>query len=280
MHKIDTETRTANDEFRDADPSQNIPPTGLNAAFFNTIQRELCNVVTGFGGTLSKDNDHQIVDVLKGLGFAVVLSTDGTASVPAGAKNVFIVCSARNLDIIGTLKNSMVFIVPLWSSDSVDSISVKNNGVSTELTIRKFSGFVGIAVNNGDDFFVGPMFPLSLSDRYAFGNITATSLEHTVAIDNGVIFDSNAAGPNGEYRPWQLFNNWKVGQVKRVRSIAVATKSYKMACYVSGAGTLGNVEFYPNSYREFLCVGSYTTPAGFVYAVLAVNGPESLTEEA
>ena len=41
MHKINTETATQNGEFTDGDELQSIAPTDLNAAWFNSVQREL-----------------------------------------------------------------------------------------------------------------------------------------------------------------------------------------------------------------------------------------------
>ena len=47
MHKINTDTATSGGEFTDGDEGQAIPPTDLNAAWFNSVQRELIAILTG-----------------------------------------------------------------------------------------------------------------------------------------------------------------------------------------------------------------------------------------
>lgn len=64
MHKIDTDT-SVDSEFTDGVPESGQPATRLNAKWFNTIQRELCNLLTKFGVALSETNDQQIYDLLK-----------------------------------------------------------------------------------------------------------------------------------------------------------------------------------------------------------------------
>ncbi|EEL2518414.1 hypothetical protein G9I05_004357 [Salmonella enterica] len=69
MKKIGDITPTAdeNSEFTDGDVSKYTPPTLLMAAWFNAIQRELCNVV-GFDGTpLDGANDQQVLEAIRRL---------------------------------------------------------------------------------------------------------------------------------------------------------------------------------------------------------------------
>ncbi|EHJ8971189.1 hypothetical protein G6S35_003140 [Salmonella enterica] len=69
MKKIGDITPTAdkNGEFTDGNVSQYIPPTLLLAAWFNAVQRELCNVV-GFDGTgTDGGNDSQVLEAVKRL---------------------------------------------------------------------------------------------------------------------------------------------------------------------------------------------------------------------
>ncbi len=60
MHKIDTDTAVGN-EFVDGNAAASIRATRLNAKWFNTIQRELCNIVTKAGMALSKSDDGQVL---------------------------------------------------------------------------------------------------------------------------------------------------------------------------------------------------------------------------
>lgn len=60
MHKIDTDT-AVNSEFTDGVPESGQPATRLNAKWFNTIQRELSNIVTKAGMELSQSDDGQVL---------------------------------------------------------------------------------------------------------------------------------------------------------------------------------------------------------------------------
>lgn len=63
MHKIDTDTAVGN-EFVDGNAAASIKATRLNAKWFNTIQRELCNIVTKAGMALSENDDGQVLTAI------------------------------------------------------------------------------------------------------------------------------------------------------------------------------------------------------------------------
>lgn len=69
MRKIGDITPTANDqgEFTDGDVAQYIQPTLLMAAWFNVVQRELCNVVEFDGTQPDKANDQQVLEAIEKL---------------------------------------------------------------------------------------------------------------------------------------------------------------------------------------------------------------------
>lgn len=66
MQKIGdiTNTATPEGEFTDGSVAGGVSPTLLPAEWFNTIQRELCNLITKNGGGLDPDNDQQIFEIL------------------------------------------------------------------------------------------------------------------------------------------------------------------------------------------------------------------------
>lgn len=66
MQKIGdiTNTATPEGEFTDGSVAGGVSPTLLPAEWFNTIQRELCNLITKNGGVLDPDNDQQIFEIL------------------------------------------------------------------------------------------------------------------------------------------------------------------------------------------------------------------------
>lgn len=69
MRKIGDITPTANDqgEFTDGDVAEYIQPTLLVAAWFNVVQRELCNVVEFDGTQPDKANDQQVLEAIEKL---------------------------------------------------------------------------------------------------------------------------------------------------------------------------------------------------------------------
>lgn len=60
-----TSTATPEGEFTDGNVAGGVNPTLLMALWFNTIQRELCNVVTESGGTLDPNDFTQIVKAIR-----------------------------------------------------------------------------------------------------------------------------------------------------------------------------------------------------------------------
>ena len=60
MHKIDTDTAVGN-EFIDGNAAAGVRATRLNASWFNTIQRELSNIVQKAGIALSDNDDEQVL---------------------------------------------------------------------------------------------------------------------------------------------------------------------------------------------------------------------------
>jgi hypothetical protein len=61
MHKIDGQYNVGG-EFVDGNPGAGINATRLNAKWFNTIQRELCNIVERAGMALSENDDGQVLN--------------------------------------------------------------------------------------------------------------------------------------------------------------------------------------------------------------------------
>lgn len=66
MQKIGdiTNTATPDGEFTDGNVAGGVSPTLLPAKWFNTIQRELCNLIIKNGGVLDPDNNQQIFEIL------------------------------------------------------------------------------------------------------------------------------------------------------------------------------------------------------------------------
>lgn len=275
MHKINTETATQNGEFTDGDELQSIAPTDLNAAWFNSVQRELCNVVTEAGGSLDPSNDAQLWAVLKKIGFRVDYSNDGDVDVSDFSGNTAIFHSASDFDIDGIVaKGSLVVIAPYWRDDSPNSISVGYNTGS--ISIKKWSVFVGFAMNGDDDLdLAGVYIPMlsGTSGKLTVGALEAASVKAGKRFETSFVdfeYTTDQEGLQGQ-QAWQLAENWEVGQVKRVRCTNAQAGGTQVTVFGNSSGNYSQIVFYPYSFREFVCVGTYET-TGYTWAILAVNG--------
>ena len=275
MHKINTETATQNGEFTDGDELQSIAPTDLNAAWFNSVQRELCNIVTESGGSLDPSNDVQLWAVLKRIGFRVDYSNDGDVDVSGFSGNTAIFHSASNFDIEGIVaKGSLVVIAPYWRDNSPNSISVGYNTGS--ISIKKWSVFVGFAMNGDEDLdLAGVYIPMlsGTSGKLTVGALEAASVKAGKRFETAFVdFEYTTDQPELQgQQAWQLAENWEVGQVKRVRCTNAQAGGTEVTTFGDSSGSYAQVKFYPYSFREFVCVGTYTT-TGYTWAILAVNG--------
>lgn len=276
MHKINTDTATVDGEFTDGDEGQAIPPTELDASWFNTVQRELCNVVTGLGSVLSDSNDSQIIQALKRIGIVSEISNGDVSSVGSASSLLpidsrLIIHSAANFSITGTLATaSIIIIIPTWNSGSPDSISVSYG--DEPIVIRKWNAFFGIVTNVEPLFING--YPLLMTDWD--GSVTVPKITAPKVIDpNLVEFVYEDAGEGDDidpWREWQLKSEWQVGQVKRVRCTNIDGTMQTVGVYTSTAGAVSYIKFYKVGYREFRCIGEYESVDGNKYAVLLVNG--------
>lgn len=274
MHKINTDTATSGGEFTDGDEGQAIPPTDLNAAWFNSVQRELIAILTGMGVSPDDNNDGQLWAALQKIGIRCDYSDDEEVSVSgfSGATAVF--HSASDFDIVGLVaKGSLVVIAPYWGDASPSSISVGYNTGS--ITIRKWNVFVGFAMNGEDDLnLAGVYIPmLGSSGKLVVGAFEAASVKATKRFETSFVdfeYTTDQEGLQGQ-QAWQLASNWEVGQVKRVRCTNAQSGGTQVTVFGNSSGNYSQIVFYPYSFREFVCVGTYET-TGYTWAILAVNG--------
>lgn len=105
MQRISTATRVVDkfgagkDGFTDGDVVGGIPATDLNAALFDNVQEEICNVIEGEGVALNPASRTQMRDVIRAM-----TETATVASDPTGADN-----STKKAST-GWIRNSMLAI--------------------------------------------------------------------------------------------------------------------------------------------------------------------------
>lgn len=88
MQKIGSITTTAdaNGEWTNGNVAAGISPTIMDAAWFNTIQRELANIVTSGGLTLDPANDAQVLAALKKIFFQTANNLSEIAAAGTAAQ--------------------------------------------------------------------------------------------------------------------------------------------------------------------------------------------------
>ena len=213
--------------------------------------------------------------MLKKLGFRVDYSNDGDVDVSDFSGNTAIFHSASDFDIDGVVaKGSLVVIALYWRDDSPNSISVGYNTGS--ISIKKWSVFVGFAMNGDDDLdLAGVYIPMlsGTSGKLTVGALEAASVKAGKRFETSFVdFEYTTDQPELQgQQAWQLASNWDIGQVKRVRCTNAQAGGTQVTTFGDSSGSFSQVTFYPYSFREFVCIGTYTT-TGYTWAVLAVNG--------
>ena len=280
MYYITTDTATQDHEFTDGDELQSIPPTDLNALWFNTIQRELINVLSKLGITPNVSNFEQIWDCLKTIGFRAIYSEGDVVTTNFdGSVVIFHSASSFNIDNLKT--RSLIVVVPMWTDESPSYIVVRYGSQNHQ--IKKGFFFVGMAANgavqdlslfgidiprafNGNDLNVGVLtaFKVKSSKRFESNLVSFGISAEDVDPETGL----------SDWIAWQLFENWEIGQVKRVYCTNVDTVA-DVPIYYDESSFSKNVQFFKNGYREFVCIGSRSvTISGTarIFAILLVNG--------
>lgn len=274
MYYITTPTATEDNEFTDGDSSQSIPPTDLNADWFNMIQRELLSILTGAGVTPSEAAFDQIWNILKNIGVRNVNSDAASVAVSkmGGASAIF--HSASSFTISNLLPvDSLVIIVPSWTSNSSDTIQVFYN--SQTVTIRKWQIFVGYISSQQriGGFFV-PVVNNVAGGELTVGGLVAGYIKPSATFDNNIVsfaYSGDNVGDASSWQAWQLASEWNRGQVKKVYCTDAASSGQPVPVFHDETSSYKTIKFYPEGYREFTCVGTRVS-GDLTFAILLVNG--------
>lgn len=275
MHKIDTDT-AVDGEFTDGDGTVENPATDLNAAWFNSVQRELIAALAGVNISPSASDDAQLWKALQKIGIRCLYSdTDVDVSGFTGATVIF--HHASDFEIVGGLSaKSFVVIVPFWTANSPATISVTYNGEDTD--INKYQAFIGFAANGFDELELAGIFvPMisseGLGGQLTIGGLNAGFVKAAKRFETDLVSFAYSGDAEGlqDWNTWQLASNWSVGQVKRVCCTNAPEGGQDVLTFGNTSGSYSIVRFYPYSFRELMCVGTYVS-GGYTFAVLAVNG--------
>lgn len=267
MHKIDTNTATANNEFTDGDSGAALAATELNAAWFNTVQRELCNLVTSAGFALNNLDDSQIVKAVKKLGFQSYYSENGTLNVGTNAGNSVIFCAVRDLTVTGVFEStSIVFVVPIWQGESVERIKFTYRGASSYVYNHcMMMAFISEGVFDDAPEYMTNNIAITTGRRFQIASAKIDELQAgTFKVDDVVYNNPVFTVDDTTKDSWDDSANWAVGQSK---FIASDTNSRKLTYYRSDSATQATY-FYLGYAKQFICVGTTTNSSGVSKAIL------------
>src|SRR5471030_1188600 len=145
MQKIGsiTSTADANGEWTNGNVAAGTPPTILDAAWFNTVQRELANVVTAGGLSLDSSNDAQVLAALKLLikgGVTGVVGEARNAKMSVTAASATATFTADEL-IVGTALGGLQYRIGSFSK-TINLATTGAGGMDTGSA--PVSGFVAL----------------------------------------------------------------------------------------------------------------------------------------
>lgn len=272
MHKIDSNTATANNEFTDGNGT--IPDTNFNAAWCNSVQREICNAVEKSGQTLDPNNDEQLWNAIVRMGIKAFYA-DGDFTVPSDYKGAIVLfCEAKNFTISALRSDSLIFIVPMWGT-VIDKITITYQQWTYDIPYK--SGMMAVADNGFDHYtgLFGSCFPLSGNGAvYNFKRVNAGTVQATTYLDSVESFEYSDDDAEGlqDWQKFQLASRWTNGQVKKILCTNAEDSGTDVIMYLNSQGTWKRVMFYPGSYREFIFTGETYSSGSYVFAVLALNG--------
>lgn len=283
MYYITTETATQNHEFTDGDEAQSIPPTDLNALWFNTIQRELLNVLSKLGISPDPANFEQIWDALKKIGIQCVYAeetqdeNDTDVSIPGdisssvfdGSKVIFHDASDFSIEQMKT--GSLLVVIPLWANASADHITVSYYG--NNIRIEKWNIFIGLVANGSVDSLavLGTRIPFLRNGGKGLtvGELVAGAVKSTKRYEVGLV--SFEYVDMLTFPDWQLASNWEYGQVKRVFCPGASSSGSLVPYMYDSGSTAAFAAFYPQIFIEFMCIGTRVVEDK-TYAILVTNG--------
>ena len=81
MHRIDTPTATPDNKFTEGNPTAGVEATVVTDAWLNSVQEELCNLLTSNGVPLDKENNTQLQVLVAELLAAKAAKNGSTANL-------------------------------------------------------------------------------------------------------------------------------------------------------------------------------------------------------
>ena len=139
MQKIGsiTSTADANGEWTNGNVAAGMAPTIIDAAWLNTVQRELANIVTGGGLTLDPANDAQVLAALKKIFLQPgnnlsEIATAGTAAQTAARASILAAALAG-------LATQVFSVAPATANAHAVPLSQVNAALALKSSISSFS---------------------------------------------------------------------------------------------------------------------------------------------
>lgn len=159
MHKIDSSTAVGG-EFVSGNPSTGQQATKLNAGWFNSVQRELCNLLADNGIALSDSNDSQIANLLHNLIRGVYVKEHSYNRVEIDADGIKVPSTGNYGILIDATDQKIIIDAEGGGSTEISSEGVKSQG-SGEFNVVECSSLHSNQVLSDNGISVGSDVSLS-----------------------------------------------------------------------------------------------------------------------
>lgn len=219
MHKIDTSTATADREFTDGNASTGVKSTKLNASWFNTIQRELCKIVTDAGLNLDASDDSQLSSIIAGIHQWKTFSSTGSSqtfelgtwrgnsvikALPSAGTSV---AYPTSITVTQDSISGISVVVPIIYNDSCSIGYRVGSGVAASSTIHK--GEIAVLSSYAAYGATGPIASITVVPSKILGRFDALNVTGNASVggnaDVSGIFTasgtSNLSGGAGTFTP-------------------------------------------------------------------------------
>lgn len=279
MHKINTST-AVDGEFVDGNPATGQKATELNAAWFNTFQRELLAFLTDAGVAPSLTDDNQLLKIFPTNGaWKCFFPSNETINVESWAKNSVILPSIWS-DALGysgsSIKNALMIVFPRWdlagSEESCTYTHSVPNHIDMSVSIPRGNILFAIFNENGSVTRAYCM-PSSANDTISIlKKLTVGDIDgvQSLSANSASILEELTIGNTSLYSGLlNLFGTLNFGSSgKRIEPSYILDEDYDISdsialagvrrTFVNESATPFAIVYHPNTSQSYFEIDVYT----------------------
>ncbi|WP_075202091.1 MULTISPECIES: tail fiber protein [Serratia] len=216
MQKIGdiTNTATPDGEFTDGNVAGGVSPTLLPAKWFNTIQRELCNVIIKNGGVLDPDNNQQIFEILNSVYLAKSDADDfgnpigspipwPSETIPAG----YALMQGQTFDTAKYPKLAIAY--PSGIIPDMRGQTIKGKPASGRTVLSAEAD--GIKSHTHTATAAATDLGTKNTSSHDYGSPTTSSFDYGSKQTNGFDYGSKSTDAQGQHQHEYTFLQWEAG---------------------------------------------------------------------